>query len=264
MPELEGSAGRLHYVVTGSGGPTTVFVPGLAASIADTRPFASAVEGTRVFIDLRGHGGSAGPKAAAGWTYSALADDVQRVADAVGASRAVGVSLGAGSVTTLLSTHPTRFERVVLALPGVTTRARSETELAVTDALADAIVAVPGGDQSVIASTLLLLQPESVRARADVKLWARRHAAELGGNAATADAVRALPRQHVLESLSVLSSVDTQALVLAQRDDVVHPIEAAQSLAAAVAGAELMVRDTPWIWGARSELRNVVSGFLNR
>ena len=102
MPEIDGPVGRLHYVVTGEGAPTTLFVPGLAQSIADTRPFGSAVTGARVFVDLRGHGGSTAPESADGWTYEALAGDVRAVADAVGATRALGVSLGAGALAQLL------------------------------------------------------------------------------------------------------------------------------------------------------------------
>jgi pimeloyl-ACP methyl ester carboxylesterase len=126
VPDIDGPAGRLHYVVTGDGEPTTLFVPGLAQSIADTRSFGSAVEGQRVFVDLRGHGGSAAPPSADGWTYRGLADDVSTVTDAVGASRALGVSLGTGALVRLLAEHPTRFDRVVLALPGLLTAPRPD------------------------------------------------------------------------------------------------------------------------------------------
>ena len=276
MPEVAGPAGRLHYVVTGDGDPTTVFVPGLAQSIADTRPFGSAVEGTRVFVDLRGHGGSQAPDAdgageADGWTYSALADDVRAVVagpasgPGVGsATRAVGVSLGAGALLRLLADEPDRFERVVLALPGVVTVPRSDADLAVTDALADAVVAGPAGDPVAIANALLALQPAAVRGRTDVKLWARRHAAELGGRSGIAEAIRCMPRAVALPSLGVLDGVTAEVLVLAQRDDRLHPVESAEQLAAVLPNAQLAVSDAPWVWGGRSALREAVSGFLNR
>ncbi len=131
MPELVGDDGRrLHYVVTGTGDPVTVFAPGLAQSIADTRPFGSGVEGTRVFVDLRGHGGSTGPPSDDGWTYEGLGDDVRRVADETSATRALGVSLGAGALLRLLAQTPDRFERVVLALPGPVTDPREPELLA--------------------------------------------------------------------------------------------------------------------------------------
>ena len=263
MPAIEGSAGQLHYVVTGNGDPTTVFVPGLAQSIADTRPFGSAVEGTRVFIDLRGHGGSTAPASGDGWTYTGLADDVARVAGAVGATRALGVSLGAGALVRLLVDAADRFERVVLALPGPLTAARSGAELAVTDALADAVASGPVGDPGAMASALVTMQPLSVRGRPDVKLWARRHAAELGGRRGTAEALRHFPRAVAARSLDGLAGVSARVLVLAQRDDPVHPVESAEHLAIALPNAHLVVSDVPWVWGGRSALRETVSGFLN-
>jgi pimeloyl-ACP methyl ester carboxylesterase len=259
VPLIDGQVGPLHHVVTGAGDPTTLFVPGLAQSIADTRPFGSAVEGTRVFVDLRGHGGSAAPASEAGWTYDGLADDVRAVADAVGATRALGVSLGAGALLRLIAGEPDRFERVVLALPGPLHGDRDPAVLAVTDALADA---VEGNDPIAMGRDLVLLQPESARARSDVRLWARRHAAELSGTGVPG-ALRHLPRQPVVESPDSLAAVTASVLVLAQRGDDVHPVAAAEELAAAIPGARLEISDGPWIWGGRSMLREIVSGFLN-
>jgi pimeloyl-ACP methyl ester carboxylesterase len=259
LPELLVGERRLHYVVTGVGDPMTVFVPGLAQSIADTRPFGSGVRGSRVFVDLRGHGGSSAPESEDGWTYSELADDVRRVSDEVGATAALGVSLGAGALVRLLADSPDRFERVVFALPGPLTEPRDGALLAVTDALAEAVSA---NDPTAIGKRLVQLQPESARARADVSLWARRHAAEIGGTAVVG-ALRAMPRQRVLNSLDVLAAMSAPALVLAQRDDAVHPLASAEQLAAALPNAHLEVSDVPWVWGGRSRLRDVVSAFLN-
>jgi len=263
MPEVDGPVGALHHVITGMGDPTTVFAPGLAQSIADTRPFGSAVNGTRVFVDLRGHGGSAAPRSPAGWTYEGLAADVRAVADASHARRALGVSLGAGAIARLLTEQSDRFERVVLALPGVLTEPRPDDELAMTDALADAIERGPSGDPVEVAASLVALQPSAVRGRTDVKLWARRHAAELGGSSGTAIGIRELPRQVALRSLELLSGVTAPVLVLAQRDDDVHPLASAQALASALPNCELVVSDVPWVWGGRAALRDTVSGFLN-
>lgn len=259
MPLLDGPVGPLHYVVTGTGDPTTLFVPGLAQSIADTRPFGSAVEGTRVFVDLRGHGGSRAPASDDGWTFGGLAADVRAVADAVGATRALGVSLGAASLVRVLADAPGRFERVVLALPGPALAGRDAEQLAATDALAGAVEA---NDPIAMGHALVLMQPEAARGRSDVRLWARRHAAELGGGA-VAGALRHLPRQQVLASLDALRAATAFVLVLGQRGDSVHPVSAAEQLAAAIPGARLAVSETPWIWGGRSALRETVSGFLN-
>lgn len=260
MPLIDGTVGQLHHVVTGDGDPTTLFVPGLAQSIADTRPFGSAVVGTRVFVDLRGHGGSRAPTSTDDWSYTGLAADVRTVADAVGATRALGVSLGAGALVRLLADEPERFDRVVLALPGPVAAERDAALLAVTDDLA---YAVEANDPIAIGTALVRMQPAATRGRSDVRLWARRHAADLGGGAVSG-ALRHLPRQQVLPSLDVLSAVTASVLVLGQRDDEVHPVSAAEALTAAIPGARLEVSDTPWVWGGRSALREAVSGFLNQ
>jgi 3-oxoadipate enol-lactonase len=259
MPSIDGPVGPLHHVITGTGEPVTLFVPGLAQSIADTRPFGSAVEGTRVFVDLRGHGGSAAPKSDDGWSYAGLADDVRAVTDQVGATRALGVSLGAAALVRLLADEPARFDRVVLALPGPARGDRDAALLAVSEELADAVAA---NDPIATGRGLVALQPEAAQGRSDVRLWARRHAADIGGSAVS-EALRQLPGQQVLASLDALGNVTASVLVLAQRGDNVHPVEAAEELAAALPRARLEVSDVPWIWGGRSQLRATVSGFLN-
>ncbi|MGH3736490.1 MAG: alpha/beta fold hydrolase, partial [Micromonosporaceae bacterium] len=108
---------RLEYLVIGSGEPVTLFLHGLAGGIPDTRPLGSGVPGTKVFTHLRGHGGSS--PLTPGWGYADLAGDVAALADAVGATQALGVSLGAGALCRLLAGRPDRFARVVFFLPAV-------------------------------------------------------------------------------------------------------------------------------------------------
>jgi len=48
---------------------------------------------------------------------TALVAELRTVADAAGASRGFGISLGAAAMVGLLAETPRRFERVVLALP---------------------------------------------------------------------------------------------------------------------------------------------------
>src|SRR3954452_15943123 len=124
MPVVTLDGEAIDYLVTGSGDPVTVFAHGLAGSIAETRPLGSGVEGTRVFLHFRGHGASSAPESP--WTYPALAAELRAVADHVGATRALGVSLGAGALTTLLGESPERFDRVVFFLPAVIDRPRED------------------------------------------------------------------------------------------------------------------------------------------
>jgi len=268
VPIVQSSAGDVEYLVTGAGRPVTVFVPGLAMSIVDTRPFASGVAGTKAFLHLRGHGRSSAPAPddAQAWTYEALADDVAAVADEVDARQGVGVSLGAGAVLALAVREPERFTRLVLALPATldpATEASEHVERArgLEDAalLADALDA---HDAVAVAGLLVALQPESVRSRPDVKLWSRRHADALLATSVSR-ALRTLPGQTPIVDASVLASLEVPVLVLAQRDDWRHPLVVAENLAAVLPRAQLEVCDGSWLWSARDALRAAVSSFLS-
>jgi pimeloyl-ACP methyl ester carboxylesterase len=250
----------LHVLIAGAGQPTNLFVHGLGQSASDVRIFGSGCAGTRAFVDVRGHGGSTSAAASdrSQWSYQTLAADVASVADAVGATGALGVSAGASTLLTLLVSDPARFQKVALVLPtqlGV----RTQQMLALTDQLADAITS---NSQVELARLLLMLQPESVRGRVDVGLWARRQAAQLGGTVA-GDAMRDLPRDVAVSDLESLRQVRAEVLVLAQRNDEAHPVSAGEELVKYLPGAELVVSDKPWIWEARNELRDRLVGFFN-
>ena len=251
---------QLERLVTGEGTPVTLFVPGLAMAIPDTRPFGSGVGGTRVFAHLRGHGASFAPPADEpdAWTYPALADDVVAVADEERATQALGVSLGAGALLAAAVRDPHRFTRLVLALPAAVDRPRQAEQVAAAAALADAVDA---GDHTTMVRLLVELQPQPVRRRMDLRVWARRHADWLA-RTPVSRALRAFPGQVPVPDVAALLAVDVPVLVLAQADDPTHPVAVAEQLAAALPRAELAVSDVPWIWGARDRLREVVGGFL--
>ena len=140
--QLEGPNGSLEFITTGSGLPATVFAHGLTGSIETTRPFGSGVKGSRTFFHFQGHGGSAARDAAeTSETYAALADELRAVADRVGATQALGVSMGAGALCSLLAQTPVRFERLVFVMPAVLDRLRSDD----TDDALDRLVAMAQG-----------------------------------------------------------------------------------------------------------------------
>ena len=122
-----GPGGALEVLTTGSGLPSTVFAHGLAGSIETTRPFGSGVAGSRTFFSFRGHGASAAPET--DWTYAALAAELDAVARHAGATRALGVSMGAGALCSLLEQQPDRFDRLVLVIPAVVDRPRSDAAM---------------------------------------------------------------------------------------------------------------------------------------
>lgn len=259
MPLLPTADGHLEYLVTGSGRPVTVFAHGLAGSIAETRPLGSAVAGSRVFMHFRGHGASSASESP--WSYAALAAELRAVADHVGATRAVGVSLGAGALTTLLAQTPDRFERLVFFLPAVLDRPRRDAALARLHAMA---TQVDARDVDALAALLLAEQPNGVRDRADVLAYVRRQADALVGTPVSA-ALRHMPDEVPVSDRRVLAAVTAPALVIAQQGDSAHPVWVAEQLAAALPAGDLHVFGADGaLWSARAELRALVAGFLNR
>lgn len=251
MSVFRTSAGeRLELLVTGTGEPTTVFAHGLGGSIATTRPFASGVRGTKVFPHARGHGASSrGPM-----TYEGLAEDLLEIADAHGATRALGVSMGAGALTRLLADAPDRFERVVLVLPAVLDGGRAPETLAYWERVWTA--EDPSG---VLAEEIPAELRETAPAREFVREQAaaftnrrgRRLLMELAGRSPLADA-------------SVLAKVTAPVLVIGCEGDPRHPASVARRAAELLPSASAHVYPEPGImWRYRGDLRARVSSFLN-
>lgn len=117
MPLIDGPACRLNVQVRGAGAPVTLFAHGISSSIAEIRPWSAATPGTRVLMDLRGHGGSDRPPTSAGYGPAAMIEDIDFVAGRAGATRAFGVSVSADALCAIAADRPDRFERLVLFLP---------------------------------------------------------------------------------------------------------------------------------------------------
>lgn len=255
MPE--GPNGSLEYLTTGSGTPATVFAHGLAGSIETTRPFGSGVAGSRTFVQFRGHGDSAPDTP---WTYAALAEELTAVADHVGATQALGVSMGAGALCSLLAASPLRFRRLVFVMPAVLDRPR-------TDGALDRMVAMARcvDDHDVQGLTALLLQaePASARTQPAVRLWCRRQAVAMAGTAVSR-ALRALPAAVPLADGGVLAAVRAPALVIAQEGDPAHPVGVAEQLAGLLPDAHLEVlAPGGLLWRHRDAMRELIGGFLS-
>jgi pimeloyl-ACP methyl ester carboxylesterase len=115
MPELHIDAVTIHYEVDGDGEPVTVVAHGLTNNRNELAALTPFVPGTKVRFDFRGHGHSSAPET--GYSFADFARDLEAVADEVSATRAVGTSLGAGAIASLLTRRPDRFERMVWLLP---------------------------------------------------------------------------------------------------------------------------------------------------
>ncbi|MBB6036304.1 alpha/beta fold hydrolase [Phytomonospora endophytica] len=240
----------LEEFVTGSGEPVTLFAHGLAGSITTTRPFASGVTGTKVFFHARGHGGSSrGPM-----TYEGLAADLREVADAHDATRALGVSMGAGTLLRVVAETPGRFERLVLVLPAVVAGPRGPEAAAYWERV---FAAEPAELAALLAEEVPPEAREAARPYVGEQVAAltgrrgRRMFGEIAADSPLADAAS-------------LKAVDVPVLLIGTEGDPRHPAEVTRRLAEALPNATAHVFGEPGLlWRYRTELRERISGFLN-
>jgi 3-oxoadipate enol-lactonase len=249
---------RLEYLVAGAGQPATVFAHGLAGGIPDTRPLGSGVAGRKIFFQFRGHGRSDPPTAPL--TYADLATDLRGVADEFAATRALGVSLGAGALCRLLAQTPDRFERVIFFLPAVLDEPRPPAAMARLRALMEAVEV---NDAPAAAALLSAEIPPAARDRPAAWRYLRERLDALlrdglGGG------LSELPAQTALPDRSVLAAVTAPALVIGCRGDDAHPPAIAEALAAVLPRAVLHVYGQPAVlWTNRTDLRARICEFLN-
>ncbi|MEV0896812.1 alpha/beta hydrolase [Actinoplanes sp. NPDC049802] len=249
---------RVEQLVTGAGDPVTVFAHGLAGDVSGTRPLGSAVAGRRVFFHFRGHGRSDVPPGP--WSFADLADDLRGVADLAGATRALGVSMGAAALCRLLAATPERFERVVLYLPAALDGARPAASAQRLERL---LASVESGEAAMIAAAVESDLPSSVRNTPAGWSFLRQRVEQLqrDGLAPEIETVWSSPP---LADASALRRFRGRALVIGCLGDDVHPVAWAERIAGLLPGAELEVFDRPAVlWNARTELRERIAGFLN-
>ncbi len=246
--------GGVAVTVLGDGLPVTLFAHGLGGSSIETRPLATRTPGTRVLLTFRSHAGSA--TIPGGWTYDDLADDLVTVADAYGATRAVGLSLGAGALLRLLSRRPDRFDRLAFVLPAALDTPRDDRA---TARLRELGQAVDAGDEGRLVELLLNDVPFAVRHRGGTALLVHRRARHLMGTAAPYPRGAEAP----LCDLSCLATVTAPALVVAQADDPLHPTAVAARLVAALPRAALLLLAEGGVfWTATRDVQEALATHL--
>jgi pimeloyl-ACP methyl ester carboxylesterase len=249
---------ELEWLSTGNGEPVTVFAHGLGNGIADTRPLGRGVVGRKVFFQFRGHGRSAVPRGR--WTYPDLARDLRAVADLTGATRALGVGLGAAALCRLVADNPGRFARLVFFQPSVFDQPRLQPAGA---RLAGLLEALEAGDTAAVADIVGAETPPQVRNTPAGWAYVRQRIEQLMRDG-LAGGLADLPEQAPVSHRSALSAVTVPALVIGCRGDEHHPAEVAEALAAALPAATLHVYDRPGaLWTERTDLRSRIGDFLN-
>lgn len=237
----------------GSGEPATLVAPGLGATEGEARLPASGLPGTRVVVTFGSHGSA--PDAPAGyWDYGVLAAELRDIACRTTATRAVGVSMGAGALMRLASEDPSRFERMVLLQPAALDRARDADAARLLRRLAAAVAADDRDGLRALVSEQLPRCAGDLGGYVDARVTAL---LRLGA------ALRELPARFPVPAAAALSAVAAPVLVIAGRDDPLHPVAVAEAVAAAFRHAELHVLDSPApLLTHRPQVRSLLGAWL--
>jgi pimeloyl-ACP methyl ester carboxylesterase len=249
---------ELHVEAEGAGDPVTVFAHGLTNSCMELAAFTPMAPGTKVRFCFRGHGHSSTPEPGA-FGYADLAADLDAVASAWGATRAVGTSVGAGALVRLLAREPDRFERLVFLLPSSLEGAIGSNSL--FERTAELLETLPR-DEAIEA-----ILRESGRARnyeaqpglreLDLFLWQDMNPVGV------ARAIREVVADVAIADVGELAAVRAPALVIAREGDSIHPASVARRLAEVLPDAEAIVLGSEAdLLAAIPELVQRVSRFL--
>lgn len=235
---------RLRYEVSGDG-PTVVWLHGLMGSIDRSRAFGEGMDGLvdrgyrLIAYDARGHGESDYTENEADYIWSAHANDMLALLDALGIERAYvgGGSMGAGVSIVFTLDHPERVDKLVLVAPPPLAGTIG-TAQQVFCGLASLIDAV-GREK---AAEIVMQLPQYVEMKeSDPKQHElMREWLSTVHPKATPFAIRgllngpALPEQRFAE-------IKVPTLIVAHADDPIHPTSTAEKLHNAIAGSHLVM-----------------------
>jgi pimeloyl-ACP methyl ester carboxylesterase len=215
MPEVRNGDVTLHVEVDGAGEPVTILAHGLTNSCRELAPFTPSLTGTAVRFCFRGHGHSSAPDH--GYRFEDLASDLDAVARAYGARNAVGTSMGAGAIMSLLEHDPTRFERIVMLLPASLDLPFTNPER--FDGIADLLESYPKGEAI---DRILEMSRERYEGapwlrELDLLLW------EDMNPVGVARAIREVVRDVSISDRELLRKVDAPVLLICREGDSIHP-----------------------------------------
>jgi 3-oxoadipate enol-lactonase len=240
---IEGPDCGLWVEVLGEGPPVTIFTHGVTSSIAELEPLASRAHGTRVLLDFRGHGRSESPPEEAGYDHEAMRRDLESVAGRYEATQALGVSMGAGAIMSILEDDPDRFDRLVFFLPASLDAANQGPPYAFP-ALAHLLETLPL--EEVVAQTIDDPGQAPLFERRPYwrELWRERimHMNSTG----VPRALRAyMSGDHPVRDAEVLRAVTAPSLILGHEGDPIHDAGIARRMAELLPNARLHIWPEP-------------------
>ncbi len=259
---------RLRYRLSGSG-PLTIFGHGILGSIEQL--LGPAEERARIeqrlkvlFYDARGHGQSAGPADASGYTWETLGQDMASLIEAHGEGPAIvgGASMGAATALWVALERPELVRALVLMMPPPlghdAMRGPEERQrIAMLEALAVAI------ENFGLETTVQNLSLWPGFAADETERTSR--VAWLSGQ--NPDTVAGVLRGLVAAPFhdpELYRQIEVPTLVLAHEGDALHPARAARLLAERAPNARLVVADSPGHWEKNpGELYGQMDRFLD-
>jgi 3-oxoadipate enol-lactonase len=266
MTKTEINGVQIHYEVAGEG-PPVVFLHGLMGSIARARLFGDDLDGLAargfrlVTYDARGHGESGFTEDQRDYSWAAHAEDMRALLDELGIERACigGGSMGAGVSLAFALAHPERVEKLVLiAAPPLSDTINIAQQVFGSFA---AMVEAMGLDQAV-ALVMQIPQYAELEKTDRAQFQQLRDWLLSQHPRAVIYAIRGLLYGPPLPA-DRFGEIRAPALIVAHRDDPVHPQSTSERLHEAIAGSRLVVvRDQNYYREHHDELVETVAGFL--
>lgn len=249
-----GPAGTSNEVlVVGDGEPVTLVAHAWGASARVMLPTVVNLPGTKAVVNFRGYGGSS-PRPD-GWTYAGLAAELAAVTDAVGATAAIGQSMGAGALLALVDQRPDLFEALALLLPPALDAPIPPDVLELFRRL---YVARLSGDEDKLRAEIAAGMSAELRAARGTELYLRAYAMVMGHSSPTQR-----PGDIPVADRARLAQVRARVLVVGQEGDLIHRTETVGAVTAALPGAlaHVFPASAP-MWSGRRTLRALLEELL--
>jgi pimeloyl-ACP methyl ester carboxylesterase len=236
----------LNYTDVGTGLPF-VFEHGIGGDVRQPSKVFSPPAGVRLLsYDARAHGSTVWSGDPYELSFDRFGDDLIGLLNHLGIARAVvgGISMGAGVALNAATRYPERVAGLVLARPAWLARPMPRRTIALFDLVASALRELDFGIDKGLdwASSKLEGNPAfSAIARSyPDTAWSLRN--QLTAERAVDGVARMerLPRDRPCTDLRQLEALDVATLVLAHRQDPIHPFAYGRRVADAIRGARLV------------------------